>query len=226
MPVTRVRSVWESGNLVFKDDAGNTLFTIDGVNGLLTVESGKLNLAAGEIGAADLAANLKTGYIPLLLTSVREINTNDVPNTATNAGGVLAKNTTPILERVNGATDKAMQIRWAANDVDEIAFPPVVYPPDLDDTAPVVLKFLVAKDTNTNTTTNLAASYFEGIGDTNAGTSTAAFAVSTQAVYSVTIAASAGGAAPAAATIGLTPAAHANDAILLRGAWIEYTRKS
>jgi hypothetical protein len=175
---------------------------------------------------ATLPANQRTGYIPLPLTGVREIGANDIPNTATNAGGVLAKNTTPILERVNGATDKALRITWAANDVDEIVFPSFVYPPDLDDTAPVLVNLVVAKDTNTNTTTNLAVSYFEGIGDTNAGTSTAAFSVSTLATYSVTIAASDVGASPAVATIGLTPAAHANDAIRLFGAYVSYTRKS
>ena len=173
-----------------------------------------------------LPTSLATGYIPLPLTAMRVIGASaDISNTATNAGGILAKNTDPILERVNGATDKALRVTWAANSVIEAQFPSFVYPPDLDDTLPVLVNLVLAKNTATNTLTNLAISYFESVGDTNAGTSTAAISVSTLATYSVTIAASDVGASPAVATIGVTPAAHANDALYLYGAYVTYTRK-
>jgi hypothetical protein len=186
-------------------------------------------LASGMIfdasaGAITLPAVARYGYVPLSLPGFRIItSTDDFNNTATNAGGVLAKNTLPILERVNGATDKAIRIDWATNDVIEITTG-FAYPTDLDAAQPVVVELQVAKSTNTNTTTNLAVGYFEGIGDTNAGTSTAAFAVSTLATYTVTIAASDVGPSPAFASISLKPAAHANDAIYLYGAAVRYTR--
>ena len=171
-------------------------------------------------------ANQRTGYVNLPITSLREVASDLIVNTATSAGGHLSADTTPSLARVNGVTDKALQVSWAANNVDEVQFAPVMYPTDLDDTQAVVLELVVAKDTNTNTTATIAVNYFEGIGDTNAGTSTAALAVSTQATYSVTIAAADVGAAPAVANISLIPSAHANDAIILRAARLRYTRVS
>lgn len=204
---------------VYRDGTAVGYFTTSGYTSI----GGEI--AADVVQASGLASNLKTGCITIPLSSFREIGSNDIPNTATNAGGVLAKNTTPILERVNAATDKALRIAWAANDVDEITAQ-FAYPPDLDDTAPVTVALNLSKGTNTDTTTNVAVGYFEGIGDTNAGTSTAALSVSTLGVQTVVIAASDIGAAPNFASISLTPAAHANDAIRLMGVEVRYTRKS
>ena len=189
----------------------------------MTLRSGKaLDLSAGTV---TMPTNLATGYMPLDITTLREMASNDTQNTATGAGGFLAKNTTPILERINGATDKALQVHWAANNVDEVQFAPIVLPPDLDDASPVIVNLRLAKGTNTDTTTNLAVNYFQGVGDTNAGTSTAALAVSTEATYSVTIAA-ADVQSTGALNIALIPAAHANDTILLRGASLTYSKKT
>lgn len=189
------------------------------------LSAGSVTLAAGEIGAADLGSNLKLGCIQVPLGSFREIISNDIPNTATAAGGFLAKNTTPILERVNGATDKALRINWASSNSDEITAS-FAYPPDLDDTAPVTVALNLAKDTNTDTTATVAVNYFEGIGDSNAGTSTAALSASTLAVKTVQIAASDIAAAPSFASISLIPSAHTSDAILLYGVELRYTRKT
>lgn len=180
-------------------------------------------IAAGTIAASDLGTNLKTGYIPLPLALAREIGSNDIINTAGDAG-VLSSNTTPILQRVNAATDKKLRLNWAAANVDEIAWD-FAYPPDLDDTAAVTVKVRAAMAGSTDTPT-LAISYFEGVGDTNAGGNTAAVTGTTPAVYSVTIAAGDVGAAPNGASIGIVPAAHGTDALYIYGAWVEYTRKT
>jgi len=70
----------------------------------------------------------------------------------------------------------------------------------------------------------LTVAYFEGTGDTNAGGNTAALSV-TLAEVTVSIAAGDVGAAPNVASITLLPAAHANEAVEVYAAWIEYTRK-
>lgn len=223
---TLVYSDWDSsGNLVFRDSAGLAIVTIDGVSRKLTLgASTVLDLPAASVEAADLGANLKTGHIWLPLVNWREVFSNVITNIAAN-GGLLASDTTPILERINGATDKALRINWAANNVDELT-QSFVYPTDLDDTAPVIVNLLLSKSANTDTAAVVAVSYFEGIGDTNAGGNTAALAASALAIKSVTIAAVDVGAYPAQATVSLIPGTHANDAIYLHGAWVTYTRKT
>lgn len=191
-----------------------------------TTQLQDLGVATGDIAnnaitAAKLTTTLATGYIPIPLASFREISANDYINTAGDAG-MLSKNTTPILERVNGATDKKARISWAASNSDEIAFD-FAYPPDLDDTAALTVNLLMVMAGATDTPT-VAISYFENVGDTNAGGNTAALS-NTLAKKSVTIAASDVGPYPAAASIGIVVGAHTTDACYLYGAWIEYTRK-
>jgi len=187
--------------------------------------SGSLTLAAGEITAGDLSANLKKGFIPLPLDGWLLTASNDIPAiaVASGNGGKLASDTAPKLERVNAATDKKMRISWAASGVIEIQ-QNFAYPPDLDDTAAITVNLLAGMGGATDTPV-IAVAFFEMVGDTNAGGNTAALAA-TVAQKSVTIAASDVGAYPKSATVTLTPAAHGNDALYVYGAWIEYTRKS
>lgn len=179
-------------------------------------------IGAGAVTAAKLSTTLKTGYVPLPLTAWRLISSNDIPNTAGDAGS-LSSNSAPALARVNGATDKKLRISWAASGVVGITAD-FVYPPDLDDTAVVTVKVLAAMAGAADTPT-LAINYFEGVGDTNAGGNTAAVTGTSAAVYSKAIAAADIGAAPNAASIEIVPAAHGTDALYLYGAWVEYTRK-
>jgi hypothetical protein len=194
---------------------------------VLDTSAGSMTSAAGEIGAADLSANLKTGFIPLPLGAWRLVASNDVPAiaVASGNGGNLGVDTAPKLKRVSTSTDKKMRIEWAASSSVEI-MADVVYPPDLDDTATVTLNLLLAKDTNTDNTVTVAAGYFEGVGDTNAGGNTAALAAATLAQKTVVIAAADVGTYPNAASVTLTPGTHTTDAIYLYGSWLTYTRKS
>lgn len=178
-------------------------------------------LAANAVTAAKLTSTLATGFIPIPLASFREVSANDSINTAGDAG-VLSKNTTPIFERINAATDKQLRINWAASNSDEImaSFP---YPPDLDDTATVIVNLLMVMGGATDTPT-VAVSYFEGVGDTNAGGNTTALS-NALTKKTVTIAASDVGPYPTMASIGIVVGAHTTDAAQLLGAWIEYTRK-
>lgn len=178
------------------------------------------DLASGAVTAAKLATTLKTGYIPIPLASFREVATNATINASGN-GGLLASDTTPIFERVNGATDKQLRIAWAATNVDEIvaSFP---YPPDLDDTANVTVNLLMLMGGSSDTPT-VAVSYFEGIGDANAGGNTTALSNSI-AQKTVTITAANIGAYPTMASIGIVPGTHGTDACYLLGAWVTYQR--
>ena len=73
MPVTKVKSAWVSGNLVFYDDSGGIIFTIDSDNRSfvfpsgatldLSAATGLLSLSAGEIVLADIAAATLDGTV-------------------------------------------------------------------------------------------------------------------------------------------------------------------
>lgn len=213
MPVANVKSQWIGGDLYFYDKAGNEIFRIDGTNR-------KLIIAAG-------ATSRDVGYIPLPLGAFRKITSNEFGNiaVASGNGGHLANDTTPILQRINAATDKKARISWAATVVDEIQ-QDFTFPPDLDDSADIVVNLIVYKNGNTDTTMTVAVGYFEGIGDTNAGGNTAAITEIVATLKTVTIAAADVGAYPKTAAITITPGTHGNDAIYLLGAYITYTRLS
>lgn len=183
------------------------------------VETAKI--AANAVTAAKLTSTLATGFIPLSLAVAREIASNDIINAA-GIGGILSSDSTPALKRINGATDKKQMLDWVASNNDEIVwdFP---YPPDLDDAADVVVNVL-AKMSGATDTPVLAVSYFEGVGDTNAGGNTAALS-GTLAKLTVTIAAANVGAYPTGASIGIVPGAHTTDKVQILAAWVEYTRK-
>lgn len=172
----------------------------------------------------DLSASTTHGLVtlPVDLTNCREIFSNATTNIAGN-GGILASDTTPVLQRVNGATDVALRLNWAASNVDEIQLPTFVYPRDLDDASPVTIRIWAAMAA-TNDTPTLTVKYFEGVGDTDAGSATAAVTGATPAVYTATIAAADIGAFPKFANIAIVPSAHGTDALYIYSISIEYTR--
>lgn len=180
---------------------------------------GTSDISTAAVTAAKLSSTLKNGYIPLDLFTAQIISSNAIPD----SGNFLDGNTDPEIIRANGATDKAAKISWPAASVIEIQFAPFVYPPDLDDAVAVEVHLLARMASGGMDTPVIAVGYFEGIGDTNAGGNTSALSV-TLTEKTVTIAAGDVGAAPKVATVTLTPAAHANEAVELYGAWIEYTR--
>lgn len=200
---------------------------------LATGSIGTTQLADGGVATADLAdtsvtvaklgANLQIGYVPLLLTAWRLIATNDIAAKNATDGGLISLDTDPTLKRVNAATDKQLRIAWAATSVIPITIQ-FAYPPDLDDASDVIVHLLCGMAGAADTPV-IAVSFFEGVGDTNAGGNTAALAA-TVADKSVTVLAANVGPYPKAASIDLIPAAHGTDAIYLYAAWITYTRKS
>lgn len=185
------------------------------------VETAKI--ADANVTAAKLTATMQKGFIPLDITTLKIINTNAIGNTT--EGLLPDGNTAPLLARVNGATDKALRVTWAASASGEVQFAPVPKPPDLDGAAAATVHLMMAKDTNTDNTVVVAVGIFDGVGDSNAGGDTAALNAATLAEYSVTLAAGDLAEHPGFLNIVLTPGTHTTDAIYLYAAWIEYTRK-
>lgn len=184
---------------------------------------GTSDLGTGAVTAVKLSATLKKGFIPLDITTLKLTSGNAIINTS--EGGLPDGNTAPILQRINGATDKALRLTFAATVVTEVQFPPIPKPPDLDGASDLTVHLLVGKDGNTDTTANIDVQVFDGIGDTECGGATAAITETTGLnEKSVTVLAADLGDHPGVLNIALVPSAHANDAIYVYGAWLEYTR--
>lgn len=183
-----------------------------------TVNTG--DLATGAVTAAKLSSTLKTGFIPVSLASVRELSTGSFINAAGN-GGLLASDTTPILTTINGDTDGAWRLAWAASNSDAIGFQ-VPLPPDLDDAANVEIHLRAYMAGATDTPVISADSYFNE-GDTKVEDDTTALDA-TPTEKTITIDA---GDVPSGAqtlSVELTPGAHTTDILYVTAIWVEYTR--
>lgn len=166
----------------------------------------------------------RVGWIPIPLTSLREIFSNAITNIAGN-GGILASDTAPIFEYTNGDTDSSMRVRWAASNVDPVAFN-VPMPPDIDFSQPLYLKGVWAMGGASDTPTLTLETFF-GKGDTKVSDTSAAITGTTEAVYTITIAAAdlESNARKQFASFEITPGAHGTDTLLLYALWLEYTKK-
>ncbi|MEN6623613.1 MAG: capsid cement protein [Smithella sp.] len=165
------------------------------------------------------------GFIPIPLTSFRELAAGVFINAAGN-GGILASDTTPILTNI--ADGDAMRIAWAAGNTDQIAAS-VVLPPDLDGTADLVVHMLCSKDANANNAVHMDGEAYFGESDVDCFPAAAAanLLVQNKGEYTATILAAdvADTQADANMTLLLMPEAHAADVVYLHAAWIEYKKK-
>lgn len=166
---------------------------------------------------------IATNRIELGLGTLREIVTNDI-DTSANHGGILTSDSTPSYARVNGATDKALRVTWGASNVDEVQFPPVFMPPDLDESVDLTIH-LVARMSGATDTPTIDVQVFDGIGDTEMGGATAALSNTLQEL-TVTIAnADILGHPLGFLNIALVSGTHTTDDLELYAAWIEYRSK-
>lgn len=200
-------------------------------NRVYTDQNGDFHLNGAKFFADDdtsdlgptLTANLNKGFIPLDITSLREIVSDDT-TTLANHGGILASDSTPILKRDNGATDKALRVEWAATNVDEVQFPPVPYPHDLDPATDITVH-LLAKVSGATDTPVIDVQAWDGVGDTEMGGNTGALSNTLAEVTTTLANANISGPPTGFLNVNLVPAAHGTDAIHLYAAWIEYTKK-
>jgi hypothetical protein len=184
-----------------------------------TVETG--DIATGAITAAKLSTTLKTGFISVPLATLREVSSNAIPNAAGN-GGLLASDTTPVLNLTNGDTDSALRVLWAATNADPVIFQ-VALPPDLDEASNVEVHFRAAMEGATDTPVISADSYFNE-GDTKVEDDSPAVTGTTPAEYTITIAAADVPAGSQTMTVELTPGAHGDDDLYVYAIWVEYVR--
>lgn len=164
------------------------------------------------------------GFLPLYLHNWRLVASNDVPAiaVASGNGGNLGSDTSPALIRANGATDKALRIKWASSTSVEL-FQQVYYPPDLDVTTTYAVSFRIGKSANTDSACTFTVGCFEGVGDTNRGSATAVLATATVTTYTCTVTPTT--AHPMFAVFTLTPGTHTTDDIWLYEAYLIYTKK-
>ena len=161
------------------------------------------------------------GYIPLPLPSWREATNFDVANIAAN-GGVLASDSTPILEAINAATDGCQRLLWAASNGDQI-IAQVPLPPDLDTGKDIVLSFRIVSAGTTDAVGFTVDSFFNEA-DTKLVDTSGTNQTATYAVVTATIAASDIPAGAQTLTIGLTPVAHTTDTLAMTSARVTYTK--
>ena len=160
-------------------------------------------------------------FIAIGLHSLRETTNLDVGAITAN-GGVLASDTTPILEAINAATDGCQRINWVAGNNDQVTFQ-IPLPPDLDVTASIVIHFRIVSGGTTDAVGFTLASFFNE-GDTSIADTSGTNQTATYAEVTATIAAADVPAGAQTLTVGLTPVAHTTDTLALTALWIEYTR--
>jgi len=180
-----------------------------------------LEAASGDgsqVEALPIARTVK-GWIPIKLTDWREAGSDDIQNLAAH-GGILAKDSTPILEYTNGDTDSALRLNFAASDSNPIVVQ-IPLPPDLNAGADLVLHMRAAM-AGTDDTPTIASDAFFNEGDTKVEDASAAITGATVAEYTITIAAADIPAGAQSVSIELTPGAHTTDALYIYATWIEY----
>lgn len=160
-------------------------------------------------------------FVPIPLTTLREASNFDVANAAGN-GGVLASDTTPILSAINDATDGCQMLSWAASNNDQVIFQTPL-PPDLDETADLVVHFRT-KSAGTTDAVGFTVDSFFNEGDTKVTDTSETNQTTSWAEKIATIAAADVPAGAQTLTVGLTPAAHTTDIMYCSAVWLEYKR--
>ena len=164
-------------------------------------------------------------FHPIPLESVRETDgsqdvaaIHDTPLTADpdGFGGLLAKNTTPILEYTNVDTDSALRLNWATSNVEPVFFN-LSLPSNLDVTRDISIyvRGSCADDNAIDVDT------FFNEGDSKVSDATNVL----DAVVANVVATVAAADVPAGArtmSVELTPATHGGAAMYVYGIWVEY----
>jgi len=186
-------------------------------------DSGNFTTAATvEAALAEIYQSLISiqGFIPIPLTSLREVADCAVGNIAAN-GGVLASDTTPLLgPAVDSPLDGCQVVSWAASNNDAVMFQ-VPLPPDLNEAADLVLHMRI-KSAGTTNAVGFTSKAFFNEGDTVVEDTGQTNQTATWAEKLLTIAAADVPAGAQTLTVQLTPVAHTTDIMYLSALWLEY----
>jgi hypothetical protein len=164
--------------------------------------------------------------VPIPLAILRELSSGDIPvgATATDAtGGVLAKDSTPILEAANGDTDGSLRLNWAADNTDAVGFQVPI--PDIDPGENLEIHFRAAMAGSTDTPAISADSYFNE-GDTKVEDDSATVAGTDYDEYTITVAATDIPSGAQTLSVELTPGAHGTDILYMTALWLEYGKNN
>jgi hypothetical protein len=163
------------------------------------------------------------GFLPVPLAILKTGATDFVSGTSA-VTSFLATDSTPKIGRITAATDPAQVVYWATGDNGPV-FAQMPLPPDLDDTANLIVHARVKASGATNIPTWTVKSYFNE-GDTLVTDSLAASsATSTWGEITGTILAADVPAGAQTLTFSLTPAAHTTNHFYMSALWFEYKRK-
>jgi len=187
--------------------------------------------------AAYLATTVKTGIIqlPLHTWRIMDIGSSDYDAVAVDAGvngsgGTIGIDGTPLITRVNAATDKASRIVFA-DAITSSILNDFTLPPDVDATAALTFKVLAAMSGTNDATSILTLSWVVvgpgayAAGADQGGATSAFAAVTTLVEKSRTIAAAAINAPGNHVSVELVPTSPGSDAMHIYATWVEYTRK-
>ena len=161
-------------------------------------------------------------FLPIPLTNFRHCTNFDVSNISDN-GGVLASDTTPLLDAINGATDGCQRLVWASSTNTQIVTS-IPIPPDFDSSKDIVIHFRSVSGGTTNAVGFSVATFFNEA-DTKVSDVSTTNQTVTWAEKIATIAAADIPAGAQTMTIGLTPVAHTTDTMAINSVWLEYTRE-
>lgn len=159
-------------------------------------------------------------FIPIPLHSLRETTNFDVSNIAAN-GGLLASDTTPVMDAINAATDGCQRLLWASSNNDQVVFQ-IPLPPDLDVASDIVIHHRIVSGGTTDAVGFTVASFFNE-GDTSISDTSGTNQTTTYAEVTTTIAAADVPSGAQTLTVGLTPVGHTTDTMAMSAVWIEYT---
>ncbi len=163
----------------------------------------------------------RAAVVSVPLATLRESASDDIAALAAH-GGILAKDSTPILEYASGDADSSLQVNWVAANSDPIVFQLAL--PDLNDSEDLKVHMRIKSGGATDTPVIDADSYFNE-GDTKVSDASAAI-TATAAEVIITIAAADIPSGAQTYTCELTPAAHTTDTVILSALWVEYERQN
>lgn len=181
------------------------------------------------VAAADLHANAKSLLVRLypgahaddvanvtfVSVAYRQLATQDVE------GGVLGPVSTPVFNTIDGDTDGARRLRWAAGNSDPIVFGVNLDDIDVQENLQIVLYGAMSGATNAATCDSDA--YFNR-GDTKVEDASEAFGAA-DAEMKITIASDDIPSGAKVLNVELTPGSHSTDAMDILAIQVKYTRK-
>ena len=176
----------------------------------------RVDFAALAVDVSEIETAYEVWFKDLPLGLWKEATNFDVSNIAAN-GGILASDTTPVLDAINAATDGCQRLLWASSNVDQIIYQ-LVLPPDFAPGTDVVLHYRilgVGTDSMGFTVDTFWNELDTKIVDTSTTYATAAWAEKTATIANADIPADA-----RTLTIGLTPVGHGNDAMAISCIWL------